>query len=330
MVMVMVRNRSCRSLRVEALERRNLLAASVGPAQLSRSPDGIWALTDEMQTAKQVDASERSQLADVGRYKLSILDADALAGVLARARMETQRIALPTPDGGFEQFDLSATEGSAGDTYSGRGVDEAAKTLHLQVSSSAIKARVDSSTAGYVVETYYPSDQRLYASYQTDGFGPIGDAGELQQLFDSHATESHDHEEHAYPEGLFAPDSGFGQLSSGDSSSSIDAGNENTVNLSVTSAHLRNGDGDAISNPWIGEKVAVQVNFTTSNLPANAFYEIHFSVDGVVLSTGTISAGAGLASGTWFYWWSGWYASPGTHNVVVTLDAPFGCRSKRS
>ncbi|MBX3439085.1 MAG: peptidoglycan DD-metalloendopeptidase family protein, partial [Planctomycetaceae bacterium] len=91
-------------------------------------------------------------------------------------------------------------------------------------------------------------------------------------------------------------------------------------NIVVTQAFLQDGNGNTIANPVLGEMVRVRVQFTTFDLPADAAYEIHFAVDGVVLSSGVISFGADLAVGNWFWWHRGWYAEPGTHTVSVTVD----------
>ncbi len=318
-----MRNHSKRSLRAEALERRDLLAASIGPAVLTTSTDGIWALTEEIQTVRQADSSASSDpitSAPADHYKLSILDAESLAEILNGARDQEQQIALPAPDGTFAWFNIVASRDSR-DSFSGVGVDDSTAELRLRLSADGLHARVGSAAGAYQVNPFYFSDDRLYVSYRASqadhpslesGFGPSDDR--------ESAASDEDHQ-HEYPEGIFAESFGFGPQESGVLDSETDGSQENGINLHLTSAHLRNGNGDAITSPYIGEKVAVQVNFTTSNLPANAFYEIHFSVDGVVLSTGVISTGAGFGSGTWFYWWSGWFASPGTHNVQVTLDA---------
>src|SRR5207302_7300553 len=43
--------------------------------------------------------------------------------------------------------------------------------------------------------------------------------------------------------------------------------------------------------------------------------------DGITLETGYLTWGAGQ-SGTesWYAYWGGWFASPGPHNVTVTID----------
>jgi murein DD-endopeptidase MepM/ murein hydrolase activator NlpD len=73
--------------------------------------------------------------------------------------------------------------------------------------------------------------------------------------------------------------------------------------------------------PDKGEEVFVQADFTTQNLPADASYRVVFNLDGVTLQSYTISFGAGHSqTENWYWYLGGWYASPGTHNVTVTID----------
>ena len=165
--------------------------------------------------------------------------------------------------------------------------------------------------------------------------------GDLNPLDEDHADSDHGHEE--IPEALRVVESGHGPLvtvlqesattvQSATASQSIpeiqsvvansvgDIENAPTSNIQLTSAHLRRGDGTAISNPIIGQMVAVQVNYVTVDLDSDAHYGVEFEVDGVTLGPGDVTTGAGFGNGTWFYWWSGWYASPGEHTVHVRLD----------
>lgn len=91
-------------------------------------------------------------------------------------------------------------------------------------------------------------------------------------------------------------------------------------NLHITSAYLVDGQFTQITAPVIGEMVGIRVNYTTTDLPSNAQYEIRYSMDGIDLGPGVITNGAGFSSSSWFRTYTGWYAAPGNHNVVVTLD----------
>src|SRR5262249_3762110 len=60
---------------------------------------------------------------------------------------------------------------------------------------------------------------------------------------------------------------------------------------------------------------------STQGLPANAMYRISYNIDGIYLYSSTLTAGAGHTQTEYWYWWlGGWYASPGTHTVTVTID----------
>jgi murein DD-endopeptidase MepM/ murein hydrolase activator NlpD len=90
--------------------------------------------------------------------------------------------------------------------------------------------------------------------------------------------------------------------------------------ITLTNAFVVNVH-DQPMTPDIGEEVFIQANFTTQGLPSDASYRVSYSVDGVTLETGPLTWGAGH-SGTefWYAYWGGWFASPGTHNVTVTID----------
>jgi murein DD-endopeptidase MepM/ murein hydrolase activator NlpD len=93
-----------------------------------------------------------------------------------------------------------------------------------------------------------------------------------------------------------------------------------TGSITLTDAFVVNAH-DLPVTPDIGEEVFIQANFTTQGLPSNASYRVSYSVDGVILETGPLTWGAG-DPGTefWYAYWGGWFASPGTHNVTVTID----------
>ncbi|MCA9061952.1 MAG: peptidoglycan DD-metalloendopeptidase family protein, partial [Planctomycetaceae bacterium] len=93
------------------------------------------------------------------------------------------------------------------------------------------------------------------------------------------------------------------------------------ANITVTGAHLRDAFGGTVTNPVQGESVALQVEFATMDLAPGASYRIDFSIDGVSNSISGVTLGAGLASGSWFQWTSGWFTVSGMHSATVTVDA---------
>jgi hypothetical protein len=92
------------------------------------------------------------------------------------------------------------------------------------------------------------------------------------------------------------------------------------ANIAVTSVFLRDGLGQRIDEIPLGEQVAVQVNFTTTDAPAGQGYQISYNLDGEIL-TQNVTLGAGQSNGSFFTWRSGWYAEPGVHNVEVFVDS---------
>ncbi|PAY21330.1 hypothetical protein CKO51_01760 [Rhodopirellula sp. SM50] len=97
--------------------------------------------------------------------------------------------------------------------------------------------------------------------------------------------------------------------------------NASSPNLRLITGYVRDGQGNPIAAPFLGQRLAIQVQFETTDLPAGASYAFHFTVDGVTLGSGIVTTGAGQSIHTGFRWRAGWFATPGTHNVVVTVDA---------
>ncbi|MFO0821286.1 MAG: peptidoglycan DD-metalloendopeptidase family protein [Pirellulales bacterium] len=93
-------------------------------------------------------------------------------------------------------------------------------------------------------------------------------------------------------------------------------------NLTLASATLSDAFGNTLTAPMLGEQVFIRAAWTTQGLAANDSYRIDFKVDGVALTPGSMTQGAGGAgTGTWSQVWGGWFATPGTHSVEVRLDA---------
>jgi hypothetical protein len=92
-----------------------------------------------------------------------------------------------------------------------------------------------------------------------------------------------------------------------------------TGNLSITGAQLVDASDRPITAPVIGEQVFVDAQWTVSGLSSSDQYTVQFAVDGVALNSSTINGPAG--DNVPFHWYlGGWFASPGSHTVVVTVD----------
>jgi murein DD-endopeptidase MepM/ murein hydrolase activator NlpD len=93
------------------------------------------------------------------------------------------------------------------------------------------------------------------------------------------------------------------------------------ANLFVVDAYLVDSAGSRVNEVVIGQKIGVRLDWRTKDLPAGiASYQVEFRVDGVPLRSDDITYGAGQTSPSFWWYKTGWYASPGPHNVEVVLD----------
>jgi hypothetical protein len=92
-------------------------------------------------------------------------------------------------------------------------------------------------------------------------------------------------------------------------------------NINITSGLVVDQNDNPLSVVNVGESVYIQANFSTTGLPTNASYGISFTVNGLTQEGSFISSGAG-DSGTesWNYYWGFFIATPGTNQVMVTVD----------
>ncbi|HXG10803.1 MAG TPA: peptidoglycan DD-metalloendopeptidase family protein, partial [Gemmataceae bacterium] len=91
------------------------------------------------------------------------------------------------------------------------------------------------------------------------------------------------------------------------------------ANLRLNRIALVDARNVEITAPPVGQMVFVRAEWTTSDLTPSDSYVVRFRVDGVPLDSPAIPGqfGQGLS----FLWYlGGWYASPGSHNVQVTVD----------
>ena len=152
-------------------------AASNQPAT---SPDQIWRSID------QIPASSVNARVDIkaSKFKAFGVDRQQLIARLSQARMEfsaplaqnaTPEITLPTPDGGFARFRVEevalmepelAAKYPDIKTYRGRGIDDPAMFLHLDVNPFTIHAQVLSPTGTWYIDPYRQHDDSVYMSYR--------------------------------------------------------------------------------------------------------------------------------------------------------------------
>lgn len=92
-----------------------------------------------------------------------------------------------------------------------------------------------------------------------------------------------------------------------------------TGNLWITGADLVNASDQPITSLVVGEDVFVDAQWDSTGLSSSDSYTVQFSVDGVVQDSSTIAGQAG--SNVPFHWYmGGWFATPGSHTVQVTVD----------
>ena len=92
------------------------------------------------------------------------------------------------------------------------------------------------------------------------------------------------------------------------------------TNLAIEDVYLTNGLGERVTEPVIGERLNVRVEYVAAGLPPSASYQLSVEVDGIPLES-MRTEGAGLGYSEWTLNRIGWYARDKTHQVHVTLDA---------
>lgn len=88
------------------------------------------------------------------------------------------------------------------------------------------------------------------------------------------------------------------------------------ANLAITGIQLVDGNNNAITAPVVGQQVYYRASWAATGFTSSAQYVVRYTVDGVSVDTETLN----LSNGN-FVWFRGTtYASPGTHNVSITVD----------
>lgn len=93
------------------------------------------------------------------------------------------------------------------------------------------------------------------------------------------------------------------------------------ADLQVTDIYLRDYLGNRVESAPIGEWIEVVAKWRTSDLPADARYDIKFQVNSYELTIPSIAQGAGVASFLASYTQAGWYALQGQNTIAVTIDS---------
>jgi hypothetical protein len=93
------------------------------------------------------------------------------------------------------------------------------------------------------------------------------------------------------------------------------------ANIVATDAFLVDGNNSMDNTPVLGERLAVEVNWTTDDLADDDDYDISITVDGYTHFVNNVTSGTGDAVGSFLRREiGGWFAKPGTYNVTVVMD----------
>jgi murein DD-endopeptidase MepM/ murein hydrolase activator NlpD len=91
-----------------------------------------------------------------------------------------------------------------------------------------------------------------------------------------------------------------------------------TGNLHITGAHIVDANDVSETAPVTGQMVYVEADYTSTNMSGGEQMIVGYTIDGVSVDGGAITAPAG--NGSWAYYRGGWYAAPGTHSVTCMVD----------
>ena len=175
------------------------LAPQFAGAAPDTSPDRTWQAVAQLPTAP-VNASVEIKAA---KFNAVTVDRQRLAATLAQAPMEftaaaTQsdkqtEITLPKPDGGFARFRVEevalmepelAAKFPGIKTYRGRGIDDPAAVLQLDVNPDTVHAQVLSPSGTWYVDPYWHQNGTLYQSYRKSDL--LAGDREFKCLVDGH------------------------------------------------------------------------------------------------------------------------------------------------
>lgn len=208
------RKETGRKLRCESLEKRVLLAAEIlggSEALAFVDPAGIWSDSSPVQAPLQ-DASRHAVSPEISpikaqEFRLLSVDGDSLRSNLSsisfssggEASVGQTTLTVPRPDGTFDEFVVTSNfvmppELSARfpeiKTFSGVSSQGTGDRLYGDLTPNGFHAMVLSTEGNYYVDPFYYFDDRLYASYFTDGEFLGRDLSQL----DGDLLVGHDHD----------------------------------------------------------------------------------------------------------------------------------------
>ncbi len=158
---------------VQAQDNRGAAALHVSRAAWSDVPAAA-AATTSAGGAQRAVAPQRFRASTLDRGTLGSLMLAAPLEKTAAARQNPLVLSLPHPDGSFQRFALAESpimeSGLAArhpgiKTYAGRGIDDPAASIRMDMGPLGLHASVRSPKGAWYVEPYYHLDQSLYASY---------------------------------------------------------------------------------------------------------------------------------------------------------------------
>jgi hypothetical protein len=155
-------------------------SASGSGSATDRTGKDLWQAEGSAPALSPTGTKPDLKIADPETYTL---DDGGLAGLLGRVpdapevgagSARTLTVSLPDPNGKFQRFaihqsDLMAPALAAKhpeiQTFSGRGLDDPAATIHADMSPIGFHASVRSTTGTWYVDPYFQRDDSLYTSY---------------------------------------------------------------------------------------------------------------------------------------------------------------------
>jgi hypothetical protein len=98
-----------------------------------------------------------------------------------------------------------------------------------------------------------------------------------------------------------------------------------TGTITITHLSVVDSQGNPLTLVNVGQKVYIEADFTTQNVPSNASYQIADTVNGLTLKSSALTFGAG-GSGkqSWHETVGTFYATPGTNQIAGTVDPSSG------